>query len=197
MATTRLRKTFQYPGDEDEDELPEHMDEEEQEKFIEQLREEDEKRNAFYTKSFVIVLLLLNLAYIHPVYNARSFQHILLSLLGVTSLLSSAYSLWYMPLRAKPDPKGKRPLRPGMDFEVGEWGGGPIEQYLGVLNAGLCALLALAAVRLKGRSSAPDGFWILCLLPGVASALVFTAKRTMLLVDVAELENLRYRYKGA
>lgn len=65
MATTRLRKTFQYPADNsDEDEAPRDMDEEgkwkqdgkqasiderlEQEKLIKKLREEDEERNKEY-----------------------------------------------------------------------------------------------------------------------------------------------------
>ncbi|KAL1626416.1 hypothetical protein SLS56_006820 [Neofusicoccum ribis] len=47
MATTRLRKAFRYPDDSDE-EPPEGIDEEEQEKLITQIHEEDVAKTDFY-----------------------------------------------------------------------------------------------------------------------------------------------------
>jgi hypothetical protein len=47
MATTRLRKTFKYPS-EDEDSEPEGIDEEEQEKLISEYIEQDAKKNEGY-----------------------------------------------------------------------------------------------------------------------------------------------------
>jgi hypothetical protein len=47
MATTRLRKTFKYPS-EDEDSEPEGIDEEEQEKLINEYIEQDAKKNEGY-----------------------------------------------------------------------------------------------------------------------------------------------------
>lgn len=46
MATTRLRKTFRYPTDDDD--IPKDLDEEEQEKLIAKLRAENDERNEEY-----------------------------------------------------------------------------------------------------------------------------------------------------
>lgn len=46
MAAVRLRKAFRYPEDSDEDR--EELDEEEQERLIEQLQRQNDARNAQY-----------------------------------------------------------------------------------------------------------------------------------------------------
>lgn len=48
MATTRLRKTFKYPAEEDSDSEPEDLDEEEQEKLINEYIEQDAKKTQGY-----------------------------------------------------------------------------------------------------------------------------------------------------
>jgi hypothetical protein len=48
MATTRLRKAFQYPSDDDITDPAEGVDEEEQEKLISRLTTEDAQKTALY-----------------------------------------------------------------------------------------------------------------------------------------------------
>ena len=67
----------------------------------------------------------------------------------------------------------------------------------------------------RERKGVHDGFWILCLLPAgkplalfirflkvnfrpvVVLCVIMYARRVMLSVDIEELENLKYDYKGA
>lgn len=48
MAAVRLRKVFQYPEDSDHENDREELDEQEQERVIEQLQRQNDARNAHY-----------------------------------------------------------------------------------------------------------------------------------------------------
>jgi len=63
------------------------------------------------------------------------------------------------------------------------------------MNMGLCVLLGILGVVFKGRSDIWAGFgWV----PGVIWVTVLIAKGVMGSVDPeAELEGLRYEFKGA
>jgi len=156
-APARLRKTFHYPSDDD---TPAHLDEQEQEQFIDTLITENETHNAFFTKAFLAVPLLLALTYLPALFSRGRTR--LLALLALTSLVSTAYTLAFIPLR-RTDTKGKAPVRKGLDISAED---GPVKRYLGWLNGGVCAVLGVAALR-EGE----DGGWVKCLVPGLVFAL--------------------------
>ncbi|KAI9794821.1 MAG: hypothetical protein M1816_002949 [Peltula sp. TS41687] len=198
---SRLRKTFQYPTDED-DPLPEHLDEEEQEALISNLRREDSDRNALYTNLLLSLPLLLSVPYI-PLFFRRqtTYQTRLLILLSLTSLLSTAYTLRYIPVNHEPrdDQRRKkgnnRPLRSRGSVGWAEGEDGPLKRYLHVLNGVICGLLALVSLLLVGRRGDVQG--VVWMVPGFVLMVVMVARRIMASVDVEELEDLRYEYKGA
>lgn len=76
-----------------------------------------------------------------------------------------------------------------------------MEKYLVYLDAVMCALLGLSSWALRRRTGeskdGQDGFWILCLVPGVMFLVVMISRQLMGSVDVGELERMKYRYKGA
>jgi len=126
----------------------------------------------------------------------------LLSLLSITSLLSTSYTMWFIPVSPNRAPlslfKTKRPAKPAfLPIEDN----GPIEQALPYLNLGICALLCLAAAGLKGKKSQawPEEFWVFLLLPTVMLGMVWVGKKWMTDVQqgIGELQGMRYGYKGA
>ncbi|KAJ9619490.1 hypothetical protein H2203_008268 [Taxawa tesnikishii (nom. ined.)] len=133
--TARVRKTFHYPTEED-DSAPSDLDEEEQEQLITTLRTRDDSNTGFYKRAFLALPLLSLLIYLPTLSSASSARSVILTLLSWTSLLSTVYILHYAPPRQRDRPGHSR-------VEVS---GGPIDQYLPWLNAGLSAVLALAAL---------------------------------------------------
>ncbi|KAL2355734.1 hypothetical protein BJ546DRAFT_643415 [Cryomyces antarcticus] len=184
MATSRLRNAFKYPTDSDSDDPPEGIDEEEQEKLIRNFRQRDEASRKFYTNVFLALPLVLVVSLLPSL-----VKRPLTTILSISSLLSTAYILYSIPLR-KPNPKSKRPIFPihGM---------GPVEKYLTSLNGALCGILGLAgAGKVVLGSGGYAGGWEL-LVPGVVFATIMFARRQMGSIDVAALERLRYQYRGA
>ncbi len=137
MATTRLRKTFQYPSDTDSE--PDELDEEHQEKLIALFQAEDAQKNELYRNAFLSIPLIGALFFLYTFIIASMARQRLIALLSVSSMLSTAYILKFMPIEA-PDRKGKRPV-----YQV-EAGKGPVERYMVYLNGALAGLLSLAAV---------------------------------------------------
>ncbi|KAI4169597.1 MAG: hypothetical protein LQ348_007248 [Seirophora lacunosa] len=112
----------------------------------------------------------------------------LISLLAVSSLLCTAYILFFLP-------NGK-PAEGRMSPAASE-GEGPIRRYITYLNGGLSVLVGLNAFHFTGKEGVHDGFWLFCLLPSAVFSLVILMRRTMLSVDIDGLEKLKYPYKGA
>ncbi|KAH6977028.1 hypothetical protein BKA56DRAFT_587493 [Ilyonectria sp. MPI-CAGE-AT-0026] len=116
-TTARLRRTFQYPIDEDStDSQPEALDEQEQEDLIESLAAENAARDAQFRRLLVAVPIVATIPYIPSLLRPSTT---LLSLLSLTSLLSTAYLLHHLPpassgitfLDAWARPKTPRPTR--------------------------------------------------------------------------------------
>ena len=139
---------------------------------------------------------------------SRLVQVALVSLVCMTSLIATAYILAFVP-NSKPKPldQAKSMRQPEPDV-------GPVRQYIGYLNGALSLLCALNCTTLRDKQGVHDGFWLLCLLPigrwpfscgmsprpnvcAVSFTIITLARRLMLSVDVDELENLKYEYKGA
>ena len=139
---------------------------------------------------------------------SRLVQAKLISLLCITSLVATTYILVFVPNARLSPPirsKSKRKLEPES---------GPVHQYIVYLDGALSLVCALYSITFKDRQGVHDGFWLLCLLPigkwclcramavrsnrcVVSLTVILFARQLMLSVDVDELEDLQYEYKGA
>ncbi|PSN64008.1 hypothetical protein BS50DRAFT_576634 [Corynespora cassiicola Philippines] len=214
----RLRRTFQYPSEsDDEDAVEAGMDEQDQETLISNLSTKDTSS----TRSYTALLLVLPLAPI-LLYTPRLFaaSTLLPSLAAILSLLASAYTLYFLPLPPiqvtifdASDLKGKRGAAgkaisrdaQGRKAEEAERKPVPylseeavelVARYIVPVNAALCAALALMEVW-QGREwsegvTIGGGY-----VPGVIMMVVMFARRELRTVDLGELEKLRYRSKGS
>ncbi|MCJ1243501.1 hypothetical protein MMC30_000698 [Trapelia coarctata] len=193
MATTKLRKTFKYPADDsEEDDSPEALDEEEQEKLIAKMREENDERNQEYLRLFLAVPLISVMTFLPAVMMSPLYQAKLISFFCVSSLLASAYMLVFVP-----NDRGGGTSQPREVFTTFATDSKPIHKYLPYLNGALSLLLAINAINWRGRRGVHEGFWVLCLLPAVVFSITVAARKIMLDVDINELERLKYGYKGA
>ncbi|KAL6703229.1 hypothetical protein ACN47E_010091 [Coniothyrium glycines] len=96
IATQRLRKTFKYPTEsDDEDTIEAGMDAQDRANLVSTLSTHDTSSTTLYTQ----LLLILPLAPI-PFYFPRLFalSTLLPSLVAIASLLASAYTLYFLPL---------------------------------------------------------------------------------------------------
>ncbi|RDW82088.1 hypothetical protein BP6252_03200 [Coleophoma cylindrospora] len=211
QTTSRLRKTFHYPDDNDSDDsLPEALDEEEQDTLIRTLQQQNQTRNKQYTIALLSISLLSTLPYLATLFQRTTA---LLSILSITSLLSTAYLLSIFPAETTglqilddliaPPQKNLKAYQnyhstrtpPLLGNGLGAGGGGPIGELLPLLNLGLCTVLVIAGRVLRARAEMWNGFgW----LPGFVYAVVLIAKAVMGSVDPEkELGELRYGFKGA
>jgi len=192
LTSLRLRRTFRYPEElNNEDETRVELDEEEQEAIVQDLHRRDEQGNTQYKLAFTILPLVATGAFLPIIRSPSSsvFQK-LLCFLGISSLLFTSYMM-RLARPPKPDRNGKQPMG---TVEVRDGG---IERYLSLINAGVCVFLFLAACLLKFRNDGSDSLWILYLVPGLVFQIAFLARKTILSVDIGQLEALRYEYKGA
>ncbi|KAL2010170.1 hypothetical protein VTN00DRAFT_5977 [Thermoascus crustaceus] len=197
MAAARLRRTFRYPEDtDDNNEGREELDDEEQEKVIKELQMQNEKRNAEYTLAFAIIPLVSAAAFLPAMLSssATAYQRTL-HFLSIVSLLATAYIMRYIPLRQLNRKKGQQGL---LIREVEEDSSTPFfRKHLISANAAFCALLALASCLIGSSEQSDDIQWIPYLVPGAILGTVLVARKVMASVDVGQLEDLRYEYKGA
>lgn len=100
-ATSRLRRTFAYPADDDNDapsptSSAEVLDEQEQENLIASLAQQNEARNAQFRLLLLCLPVVSALPYlvalVFPISNGGSDR--LTALLSLTSLASTAWMLW-------------------------------------------------------------------------------------------------------
>ncbi|KAB2575074.1 hypothetical protein BFW01_g8314 [Lasiodiplodia theobromae] len=205
MATTRLRKAFRYPDDSDE-ELPEGIDEQEQEKLITELQTEDVAKTEFYKKAFLALPALSLILYLRPLFASSSFAEFLTAVLAVTSLAASAYTLYFIPLGNPPSSSflparaqvsSGSAVRRGYEMALRTLGtggvdDGPVEKFLPLLNLALCLVVWLKSRTAKDEVAGWEGG-----LPTLVFVLVFLVRSQLAPIDVAGLERLRYGYKGA
>lgn len=185
MATTRLRKTFRYPTDEDSDDPVEGIDEEEQEKLIQTLHTTDAAKTRLYTALLLPLPLLPTLLYLPRL--TTSLPAASLSAAAIASLLATAYILYYLP--HAPDTAGSRqPGPPDADRSVRRH----IVPLNGVLSAVLAVREGLAGTGWREGLAGGGGY-----VPAFVFLLVLVARTQLRPVDVGGLERLRYRYKGA
>ncbi|OCT51611.1 hypothetical protein CLCR_09062 [Cladophialophora carrionii] len=210
MDSTRLRKAFKYPSDDDGDGSQEAMDEEEQEHLLQNLQASETSTNEIYTTVFTCLPLVILMPFLWYLSRSTSGTMVLLCLLGITSLISSAYIMYMVPVstplgslsnlpRIASSAQQRRNYSSSQTSFLLTSDQSPINQYLPYLNAFICALLFLASWGYWSRSDVPEGLWLFLLLPGVVFGMVFMAKRSMAEIEtgLSELRGMRYQYKGA
>ena len=114
--------------------------------------------------------------------------------MAITSLLSTAYTMWFIPVETgkRGAGKGRFPVQ-NLDES------GPVEKYLPYLNPVVSGLLCVFAWALSRKQNAPKGLWLIMLLPAVMLLIVTVAMRSMVEIEtsISELNRLKYGYKGA
>lgn len=162
-TTARLRKPFKYPSEDDSEDAGSDLDEQEQEALIQNLIKADTQKTRNYKTAFISLPLLSITLYIPKLLLPSNSNELLLGVLAVTSFLCTAYILWFIPL-----PGEKQDARmvtiPGVGMITAS-APGPIRQYIGYLNAGLCAVLALTG---ENGEKSDELIWFM--LPGSTSS---------------------------
>ncbi|PYH97755.1 hypothetical protein BO71DRAFT_317908 [Aspergillus ellipticus CBS 707.79] len=191
MASIRLRKAFHYPNDSDDDEHSrEELDEEEQDRMIDQLKMLNNRRNSKYSVFFAAIPFLSSFTNVPPILSeSSSLCERCLSFVSILSLLATAYTMKFLPFH-RPDSRGKIPIM-AVDART------RVQWCLLPMNAIICTLLALTYALCPRAES-----WLIIqpityLVPGAMFVAVLIARKVMLSVDLKELEDLRYTYKGA
>ena len=185
MPSTRLRQTFHYPSSDSDTDL----DEEHQETLIAALQATDARQNFLYRNIFLAIPLTGALVFLYTLlFRTSTRQQALLAILGLSSLVCTAYILHFMPLQA-PARKGKTAV---YKLEAAK---GPVERYLLLLNAGLAALLLLAAA-VSWRKHRTADAWREA-LPAMILGMAMFARQQLAPLDLEELQKAKYDYKGA
>lgn len=151
---------------------------------------------------FTALPLLAATVFVSSVLSASSQAERLFSLLGLASLLTTAYIMKYSPLQ--PDRKGKKPVT----FHTER-----IARLHAALVPGNTAICLLLAVVYFTTGSSYGIQPVVYLIPGgkslprlgdiesdhviVMLAVILLAQKVMLSVDLASLKDLQYEYKGA
>ncbi|KAL7270486.1 hypothetical protein RUND412_006808 [Rhizina undulata] len=186
----RRRKIFYFDdatdllGEDGSDDVH-YMDEEEQEKLIEDLRREDVTKNEYFAKSFYLIALLPLPFFIIRFYVEPS----ILDLFCITSLIISFTTV--------PAPSTTAPTVIPQ---------GPYQRYAMTLNLFLSVATAILAVvehqTFDARPETPRSFWLddsrhFGVIPLVIWGMTYMSKSFMEAVNFGELEAKRYKYLGA
>lgn len=149
MATARLRKTFHYPSDSES--ASEDLDEEHQEALLTSLASRDATQSTLYRNLFLPILLLPALYFLATIFQTSPIRQKCFAFLSISSLLCTAYVLYFMPVKA-PDRKGKRAV---WRVEAEE---GPVGRYLVALNAVLAGVIMVSSAG-SWRKGAMEDAW--------------------------------------
>ncbi|TKX18534.1 hypothetical protein C1H76_9323 [Elsinoe australis] len=191
---TRLRKTFKYPTDDSDSDArnPEdELDDEQQEAIISSLREKDESSIKLWTTLFTALPLVAALFFLPSLFTTRS-RDALISILSITCLSSTAYTMYFIPTRTpelSTSLSGRRQRAMLVDMES------PVAKYLPRMNGGLASVLGLLGVLLWSRGDTIGAIW--AVVPGAIYAVVMVARNDLVPMDIEALERMRYEYKGA
>ncbi|KAF4548057.1 Hypothetical protein D9617_32g091770 [Elsinoe fawcettii] len=193
---TRLRRTFHYPSDDEDDPNARHPDDEldsdQQEAIISSLRTQNEASIRLYKIIFTTLPVIVAMLFLPSLFAPSKRRDVFTSLLAITCLLSSAYAVWYIPARKPAAPVGvagrrQRALLAEMNT--------PVAQYLPLLNGGLAGILALFGLILWRRGDLVGAIW--GVVPAAVYMITTVARRELVPLDIEALERMRYEYKGA
>jgi hypothetical protein len=182
----------------------------EQEQFLQNLQASDTSKNTTYTYIFTGLALVYILPFVRYLALSTSKSMTLLCLLGITSLVSTAYIMYMVPVSTpvgalSSSTRGSASTQrrqfhalssTSFLFTSSE---SPINQYLPYLNGFIGVLLCMAAWAYHTKSDVPQGFWFSLLYPGPTFGVVLMVRRNMVEIQkgLTELNGMRYGYKGA
>ncbi|CAO2658647.1 Nn.00g063700.m01.CDS01 [Neocucurbitaria sp. VM-36] len=216
MAAQRLRKTFKYPSEsDDEDAVEAGMDEQDKAHLISTLASHDTSATHTYTLLLLILPLAPVLLYLPRLSRLSTIPP---TLLAIASLLASAYTLYFLPLPpVEPDmhdntsdPKKKRTAESTRAYgsKVAPWekqavkpGRRPVPyvsdevadglaEYIVMVNRAVCGALALVELW-QGRGWSEGLMVGGGYLPGLICMIVLYARTELRIIDMDELERLR------
>ena len=139
---------------------------------------------------------------------SRAYQAKLLCLLGITSVLATAYTLLFIPTKKSGPP-------PSIRLAAAEKDLSPLQRYTPYLNGALSVLILLNGLNWRDRPGAADGLWIVSCLPTgshssvtrstscltnmcvVIFVTIMAARQVLVEVNPDELWDLKYELKGA
>jgi hypothetical protein len=144
------------------------------------------------------------------------FSTLLPTLLAISSFLASAYTLYFLPLppvkisilnsedlkkgtgngwnvptHAQPDTRRERTRVPGLSDEVTDL----VAQWIVGVNGAICGIMAVLELW-QGRTWSEGVMVGGGYLPGFVLSVVLWARRELRVVDMGELEKLKYGSKG-
>ncbi|PNS14127.1 hypothetical protein CAC42_6640 [Sphaceloma murrayae] len=197
--TNRLRKTFRYPTDDSDSESdarnPEdELDDKQQEAIIEELRKKDEASTKLYRTLFTALPLLASIFFLPSIFVFKR-RDALLSILSISSLGSTAYTLNFIPSERPDPPTGLTGLTGRRQRVLVASLNSPVSKYLPWMNGGLAGVLALFGVLLWTRGDLVGAIW--AALPAAIYIVVMVARNDLVPLDIEGLERMRYEYKGA
>lgn len=99
------------------------------------------------------------MVFMHAIWTSTSLRAKFIAVLGMSSILTSAYSLLLIR-KTRPQQSLRRPV-----FLPVNPNQNPVQKYLEYLNGIFSLLVALNVFSWRGRSGVYDGFWVVCLLP--------------------------------
>ncbi|KAH7125668.1 hypothetical protein B0J11DRAFT_528992 [Dendryphion nanum] len=214
MASTRLRRTFNYPTESDDDDAVEAgMDEQDRETLITDLSARDTSSTRLYTHLLLLLPLLPIPFYIPHLFGIAT---IVPALCAVASLAASAYTLYFLPLppvrnsaaggaARKAKVYGQAKAKPSIPSVLQSVFAAPesqpvpfvssetkelLRRYIIPGNAVVVVVLVLSEV--VRRRSWSEGFAVGGgFLPAFVWGMVLGARRELRVVDLGELERLK------
>lgn len=197
VASTRLRKTFRYGGDSDNDLEPDALDEEEQEKIIEDLQARNARSNEQFKLYFLALPTLSIIPYVPLLFTTQK----LFALMSITSLAGTTYLLHALPPGKTGiefiDERDAGPAQRKQRISMSSNTRGPILRYLPFLNLFLAGFVLLLGFVAGFKLADQQHVQLLKYLPLAIYLFTVIVKIVMGGVDVGELKELKYDYKGA
>ncbi|KAK6535147.1 hypothetical protein TWF694_001625 [Orbilia ellipsospora] len=172
----RLRKPFAASASDDEDVDDENiipLDEQEQEELIQELKTENDRKNAFFILAFTCLSTIPAIIIAVRLFAGNGNG---VDVLAISSLAMTAFTARYVPL----------------DLAAFEYLS-PLETWVPILNPVLIAVITIGAY-FTDRHAEHD---YLLYLPLLVWGTVALGRNAMASVSIGELEKLKYKYKGA
>ncbi|RVD81198.1 uncharacterized protein DFL_009072 [Arthrobotrys flagrans] len=173
--TSRLRRPFTAPASDDEfdDENVIPLDEQEQDALIEELKKANERENAFFILAFTCLCgIVASLIAIRIWYGNGS---------GVDILAVSSLAMTGFTVRIPVGQEARELLS-------------PLEIWVPILNPILIVIITIGAFFTTRHW---DDDYYLLYLPLFVWIATTVGRKAMASVNLAELEKLKYKYKGA
>ncbi|OJJ44831.1 hypothetical protein ASPZODRAFT_745802 [Penicilliopsis zonata CBS 506.65] len=191
MSNLRLRNVFQYPGDSEIEPGREELDEEEQENTINQLYDENEKRNKEYKVAFSLLSFISIIPFVYEMLlTTLSTYERLLCISSIISLILTSYMMSHQLWQ-------NLALWPLNSLQTKKTEAFITSKILSSLNAMICGCLVLGVYLIEAMGWPCNSHLLLFLTPGAMLIVALIVQALMHSIDINHLQSLRYAYKGA